>query len=382
MTRGGPERRRELTQNLLLLTLTCLVLALAAEFGLREWQKARRGTPVFSWLPDHRPETHFPYDPFLVFGPRINYQLPNKTHPEFAFFNHQGFRTTDTIGAKPPGEFRIIALGGSTTEDANTVEGWHWPLTLQEELRASGHTNVRVLNAGMGAYSSAHSLVQLEFDMLQFQPDLVLVMHNVNDLTVNYYAARFGQRVDPSYHVKFGIKSYTGVVDDRDVVLSRLWHSARVRLDRLLHGVPTGAISDSISIDEGLAAFQRNLRSIAAVGRAHGTEVVMLTMPVSRSREIYDSTRAQARGSDPGYFPSHRRFLRDFDAYNDAVKAVGQAASVAVIDMEAAMRGHDATFFLDVVHYSDEGSRTFGRTLAAELAPLLPAAAGTPSISR
>ncbi len=379
MTSRAPQARRELTQNLLLLFLTCLVLALVGELGLRAWQKARRGTALFSWLPDHRPATHFPYDPFLVFGPRINYQLPNKSHPALAFFNHQGFRTTDTIGPKPPGEFRIIALGGSTTEDANTIEGRHWPLTLQDELRASGHPNVRVLNAGMGAYSSAHSLVQLEFDMLPFQPDLVLVLHNVNDLTVNYYAARFGRQVDPSYHVKYGIKSYTGVVDDGDVVLSRLWHSARVRLDMLLHGVPTGAISDSFSIDQGLAAFRRNLRSIAAVGRIHGTEVVFLTMPVSRSRAIYDSTRAQARGSDPGYFPSHERFLVDFDAYNDAVKAAGRDAQVAVIDMEAALRGHDAEFFLDVVHYSDEGSHAFGRALAAQLAPLLPASASAPS---
>jgi lysophospholipase L1-like esterase len=220
--------------------------------------------------------------------------------------------------------------------------------------------------------------VQLQFDMLPFQPDLVLVMHNVNDLTVNYYAARFGKPVDPSYHVKFGIKSYTGVVDDGDVVLSRLWHSARVRLEMLLHGVPSGAISDSFSIDDGLAAFRRNMRSIAAVGLAHGTDVVFLTMPVSRSREIYDSTRAQARGSDPGYFPSHARFLRDFDAYNDAVKAAGRDASVPVIDMESAMRGRDPEFFLDVVHYSDEGSRTFGQTLAMQLAPLLPAAGASP----
>lgn len=368
---GSRERR----WNLLLLVGTCLVLAALGEVGLRLWQRITGHVPLFTFLPAHYADRTFPNNPFLVFGPRINYQLEGKQHPELAYYNHQGFRTRDTIGPRSAGEYRIIALGGSTTEDANTVSGSHWPFTLQQALAGYGRTDVRVLNAAMAAYATGHSLVQLEFDVLQYQPSLIVLMHNINDLTVNYYAARFGRTVDQAYHVKYGRKDYTSVLSDDDVVISRLWHSVSVRVRDLVRGVPHGAIGDSIGIDDGLRAFERNLVSTVEVARAHGADVLLLTMPASRSRATYDSTRARARGGDPGYFPSFDRFIRDFEAYNAAVRRVGASVGACVVDMDALMLGHDEEYFVDVVHYSDSGSAAFGRALAIEVAPLLPAAA-------
>lgn len=372
MSQRTESKGRALALNLLLLVGTCVVLFLVGELGLRAYQQMARGIPFFSFLPDFRPQTHFQVSPFLVFGPRINYQLPGKRLPQHAYFNRQGFRAPDEIGPKQPGEFRIITLGGSTTEDANTVDGLHWPLRLEHALHAAGRTDVRVLNGAMAAYSSAHTLVRFAFDILPYDPDMVIVMDNVNDLTVNYYARRFGKPLDPNYLVKYGIKSYTENIDDRDVVLSRLWHSIWVRIDQRLHPHPAAAIPDDYDLGPGLRAFERNLRSTVAVAKAHETEIVLLTMPVSRLRETYDSTRSQARGADPGYFPSYDRFMADFDAYNEGIKTIGRATGVPVIDMHASMTGHDAEYFVDIVHYSDAGSSEFARALAAHLLPLLP----------
>ena len=95
-----------------------------------------------------------------------------------------------------PDEFRIITLGGSTTEDVWTEDGLHWPLWLERALKTPD-LNARVYNTGMSAYTTAHSLVRLEFDVLDYQPDLVIVMHNVNDLVVNYYSAVLKQPAGP-----------------------------------------------------------------------------------------------------------------------------------------------------------------------------------------
>lgn len=57
---------------------------------------------------------------------------------------------------------------------------------------------MRVYNAAVSAYSTAHSLIRLEFDILQYERDLVIVMHNVNDLTVNYFAPMLSTTRQPA----------------------------------------------------------------------------------------------------------------------------------------------------------------------------------------
>ena len=124
-------------------TLALLITFVACEVTLRVYQRLARGVPLTTFLPYYR-ETRFQLSPFLVFGPRIDWQIPDKRRPELAYFNEQGIRVQGEVGPKFPGEFNIFAQGGSTTEDVWNGAGIHWPLVLECELRAAGHEGVRV----------------------------------------------------------------------------------------------------------------------------------------------------------------------------------------------------------------------------------------------
>lgn len=355
----------------ILLAGTAVLLALwLGELALRTYQWIAKDRPFLAFLPDHKPERQFQLSPFLVFGPRIDWQIPGKTHPELAYLNHQGLRTRHTLGPKPPGEYRVFALGGSTTEDYWNEESLHWPLVLERALHAAGRTDVRVYNAAMSAYSSAHSLVRLEFDLLRYEPDLVLVMHNVNDLTVNYYAAALGRPTDPNYLAKYGLKRFTAVVDESDVVVSRLWHSVRARARDLFEPEPPG-VPDHYDLGPGLEVFRRNLRNLAALARANGCEILLLTMPVSRSRAKYDSLAALGWKGDAGPLPPYERLHSDFDAYNRAILEMSRRHEIPVVDMNALFPRND-DLFVDIVHYSKDGVVVFGETLAKSLIHELP----------
>ena len=358
---------RESTKNLAALALGLAMAGVLAEATLRTYQALVKGVPFFSLLPGYQSSARFPLSPFLVFGPRMNEQLTGKRHPETSYFNHQGFRTRDTLGPKPPGQFRIIALGGSTTVDRSNDEGIHWPLVVEEQLRAAGRTDVRVYNAAMSAYSSAHSLVRFEFDILQYQPDMILVMHNINDLSVNYYAWQAGRPVDPNYLVKYGSREVTGVVTEDDIALSRVWHSIRARLRDLLRGPQTTPASD-YSIDRGRVLFMRNLRNIVALARANGVAVVLLTMPMCSDPAVYERTRGD--GGEPSLYPGFARFRADFDSYNQAIREVGAEQRVPVIDLHREVAA-DTAYYLDVVHHTAAGVRAVGRAAAAGLLPLI-----------
>ncbi|ETX06172.1 MAG: hypothetical protein ETSY2_18725 [Candidatus Entotheonella gemina] len=91
---------------------------------------------------------------------------------------------------KPSGTFRIVAFGGSTTANVQAMRSQtpHYPLLLQTQLRRTlARNDIEVINVGNPSYATPHSLILLAFDVLSWQPDLVILSHNINDLTALYW---------------------------------------------------------------------------------------------------------------------------------------------------------------------------------------------------
>ena len=344
-----------------LLGVTCVI----AEVALRVAHYLVSGTSPTTLLPLYR-ERRFVMSPFLVFGPRIDWQIANTPNPDAAYFNKQALRTKEIVGPKSPSEFRIIAIGGSTTEDVGNEEGLHWPLWVERELHRAGFGQVRVYNTGMAAYSSAHTLIRLAFDVLDYEPDMVLVMDNINDLTVNYHAALAGTPVDAHYLVKFGQKLYTFDLDEDDVIVSRLLQSIRSRLA----GTDERTVPADYDISRGLGFFKRNLANTDALVANAGARTVLLTMPACDSEEIYKLVEFYGRRQFSDPLPSFENFNRDFGRYNDGIREIAAARGVTMVDM-ARLFGSDRKYFADFVHYNAAGSQRFGGIVAAQLAPVI-----------
>lgn len=354
-----------------------LLVFMGVEVAVRVGQRLVYGVPITTLLPGYR-DTRFGESPFLVFGPRIGWQIPDKAIPELARFDQHGFRTMEPLDAGLEGEIRILAMGGSTTEDAWNEAGIHWPLVAQCLLRREGHP-VRILNGAMSAYSTAHTLVRLQFTALErARPDMVLVLHNINDLTVTYRAAVRGLEVDPAYLVKYRAKGYTGEVDASDVVLLR---TARAITNRFASPSPPLLPPQAWEYDlqPGLRYFQRNLGLISDLVRGQGGEVVFLTMPRSSDPEYH---RASVAGALPGragvgVLPALPVFLSDFDRFNEGIRDVAAREGVTVLDLARGVPDR-RELFVDPVHYTTEGSLRVGEVVARDLAPLLPPPAPAP----
>ena len=96
--------------------------------------------------------------------------------------------------AKPPGVFRILSLGESTTFGDKLEATENYSYRLEELLNADPTLGrrVEVWNCGIPAYSTYQSLRWLELDGLGFQPDLVLFYHEINDFLPTHH--RTGDR--------------------------------------------------------------------------------------------------------------------------------------------------------------------------------------------
>ncbi len=86
---------------------------------------------------------------------------------------------------KLPGVLRIVCLGGSTTAHNWKVKPpqWGYPWFLEQELKKVFATDdIEVINFGTPMYCSEHSLIVWLTAARDYHPDIVIIMHAINDL--------------------------------------------------------------------------------------------------------------------------------------------------------------------------------------------------------
>jgi lysophospholipase L1-like esterase len=173
------ELRLSFPRLLLFSALPGLALLLGVEAAFRVLELAR---PRLASIP--LPEETFGIvvpDPDLFWRLKPNLLLDYAGEKGGCRTNALGLRS-GPVGPKLPGEFRILALGESTTFGVGVPDGLAYPQRLEASLRESGVCpGCRVLNAGVSAWSSFQSRRYLEREGFDLQPDLVLVYHEIND---------------------------------------------------------------------------------------------------------------------------------------------------------------------------------------------------------
>jgi lysophospholipase L1-like esterase len=99
--------------------------------------------------------------------------------------NSLGQRGPEVTVAKPPGTYRVVALGDSLTFGYGAPQDGTWPAALERllaqdrpALRASA---VQVLNLGVSGYNSDNEARALEAKALPLDPDLIVVGYFLND---------------------------------------------------------------------------------------------------------------------------------------------------------------------------------------------------------
>lgn len=111
--------------------------------------------------------------------------------------NSYGFRGEEMIKEKPAKTFRVFFLGGSTVLNNGVAYEQSAQKLLQDQLQLEyPNKRIEILNAGMDGYTSEHVVIQYAFYIKDFQPDLLIAWHGINDL---YYSCTGGPLAYGSY---------------------------------------------------------------------------------------------------------------------------------------------------------------------------------------
>jgi lysophospholipase L1-like esterase len=114
--------------------------------------------------------------------------------------NNVGLFGADIPDVKPADEFRIVVLGDSYVAAGQVPYADTFIALLEQRLRAGGHANVRVINAGVGGYTTLNEAGLLREHFRRFMPDVVVVVAFLgNDVGENVLATRAGYRAAPEH---------------------------------------------------------------------------------------------------------------------------------------------------------------------------------------
>jgi lysophospholipase L1-like esterase len=140
------------------------------------------------------------------FGLRINqpgtaYRHKSPDVEVWFRINSQGLRADrDYPKEKPAGVKRIVTLGDSFTIGYEVDVEDCFSSVLERTLRERGHA-VEVLNAGVSGYSNAEACLYLERELIQYDPDVVVLSFYTNDIQDNLRTELF--RLDGSTLVPY-----------------------------------------------------------------------------------------------------------------------------------------------------------------------------------
>jgi len=361
-TPGRPRARLPWLHRVLL-ALAILLIGAEAAVRLADW---RAGRDSSFFIPDQPLEAgQYMAHPYVGFVLRPGFESRPESKRK-VHINGLGMRGAEMAAAKPPGTYRILCLGGSTTFGTGaTADDRSYPAQLERLLNVHAASQAggaarhyEVGNCGVSGYSSAEDLVNLEMRLLEFDPDAILLYEGANDGRI--VQAR-GFKPDYS-HAR------------RSVALTEFsptetWLLRHVRLYAwLTRGTnpqeQLGALANYIFVPgfedmgvpsdqwlntEGMQAFLRNLRSMIAICKARGIQPVL-------------STVAMRSLQDPGPNEHMHAFLR---ASNEATVKLAEEEGVPCIDVGGPLT-EKVELFDDYIHFNDAGSLRHAQVVLSE----------------
>jgi lysophospholipase L1-like esterase len=317
--------------------------------------------------------------------------LENK--PYLLRIDENGFIVPSKKYAHP--DKTLVFLGGSTTESRYNQESERFPYVTGVLLEKELGIKLNSYNAARAGNNSLHSIDILLNKVIPLKPDVVIVMHNINDLTTLLYEKSYWN-LDQPRTVIFDINeeilaNYWKV--RRDEVIPHLAAALREFGWKLRQRFKSGKRSrgnaepdefarlrgQKLQVDapEMVAQFEMNLQTFINICKARNIPVVLMTM-ANRLKEHPDPVIREAlKMLDRGQGISYPQFKALFDGFNAAVRRKAAENGVLLIDLAAEIPPERA-FIYDLVHFNGNGSKRAAEIIKDHLKPLLEPASGTP----
>ncbi|MGP8051790.1 MAG: SGNH/GDSL hydrolase family protein [Desulfobaccales bacterium] len=287
----------------------------------------------------------------------------------------------------PDPDLTLVFLGGSTVACLYVEEEERYPYLVGNLLEKATGKKVTSYNSGVGGNNSLHSLDILLNKLIPLKPDVVVMMHNINDLVSLIYDRTYWSN-NPTrapiidyklYNNLTGMKAIATLARDTYIPNLHLAFRSLSKKVGMLLGKKAGDPEDEFAKVRGrkitfdaariLDEFQMNLQTFINICRARRITPVLMTQFNRYKSDPDEKIRQAMRGFESDSKISTQEFKEIYDKFNEATVQVGRRNGVLVIDLARAIP-QEAKYMYDVVHLNTAGSRLAAQIISEQLLPL------------
>ncbi len=355
-------------------------------------------------LIDPLPSGHFVHQPLLVrsFSP-VSEIMPGVEDESLFQINSHGVR-----GSEIPSEegWRILTIGGSTTECLYLDQEEAWPTLIQNRLEnANPSRPVWVGNAGKTGTSSREHRLQTPI-LLDDIPDIdtLILLVGVNDVLLRLAV---DDKYDPDFVVQPGSHEFLmnrafdvvrpASANHRIPMFPTRFFGLSLQFLGALVGIedataPTHLVEDQSGkfymerrmfrqnriatreslpdLSTGLREFEDNVADCIHAAKDRGVEVILISQPVLWSEGLSVELESllwtggvQSISGEGLEYYSTSALSEAMQRYNQRLEELADSESIRYLDL-ASMLPKDTTVFYDDCHFNEAGSETVGRLLS------------------
>jgi len=281
--------------------------------------------------------------------------------------------------AKPPGSFRLVCLGSSSTAGAGTDEPAleSYPARLQQQLKKQGQARVQVINADIDGASLTQLKVYLEEVLLHLKPDLILLYFgaNMDRHEARTYYKELRELLAGAPHVRTADQLWAArqMPYNSAAAIALFLKLQESTLFGLTRGMVNMAVEGTLDEDERISeeipsVIPETVRELVALCRRHRLPIVLV--PEVLRTAILEPENKDAEGIRGRTFH-----------YTDLFRALAKkyrTEGVRYVSVHGAYTPDQVrNSFVDEMHQNRVGYRRLARALLAALTEegLLPAAA-------
>jgi lysophospholipase L1-like esterase len=262
--------------------------------------------------------------------------------------------------------FRVLCLGGSTTRNVRLDTMDRYPSQLHQTLNKKfPNKKVEVVNAGMDWYTSKHTNINYTLYARDFKPDVVVVMHGINDLYRSFSPKSLAVGEYKNDYSHFYGPSIGGATPPS-------FESLILALFRKFWFTPSfDPASFDISAFKSLDDFSKYMSILVELLENDGAEVVLVSQPYLYKSEMPTEEEKELwmdRGMCilDGKYPNGETMALAMDAYNMKTAAVSSKYKTIFVHGEPALP-KDLEHFVDDVHYTPLGAKKLAEAIAKKI---------------
>ncbi len=371
--------KKEYIYSVVLIILALITALVISEFGLRFYFSIKNTNNKYYVWP---PNLHKISRPTPGTMPGVN---------GIAHFNvnSEGIRGDEFSKGD---QYRILTIGGSTTECLFLDQEKSWPYALQNKLNSLHTSKFWVGNVGKSGLSTREHYMHMKYLLPQYpEIDTVIILVGVNDLIrrliddkrydpyflehYEYWKHRIIRGAfseTPYYKGKYRFRS--GYYDESAIgsVIKQavdIYTRRKMIQDeagnmfvnlRNLRKEAREIVEDLPDLSSGLQEYKKNIDTIIDIAQSRSVRIIFITQPSLWKKDMnteennliwygwIDSQKSKR-------YYSVSALMRGMQAYNNTLLEICRTRGIECIDLAKELP-KNSTIFYDDVHFTDKGS--------------------------